>query len=227
VTQLSTVLTSSTNRPGTSSDGASNRRWSKHSGESERTTDVFAFYVVDEINNKFQILIGSGSTSNTTVATVREHVERRHVRNECWLLTRHTDAPASVAELGLLNARASEKWAIEVAGELRGWHRKSSIPQWLEDAHSKGPARAKRGDLINSFQAINALLKSQRWTELDDALAAADVSKLSPEFLVGLARSTSAVSRHLKNWRRYVENARAELGDARGLPADEILEGLD
>lgn len=185
--------------------------------------------MADETNNKFQVLIGSGSTSNGIVATVREQVERRNIRNECWLLTRNTDVPAPFVELGHINSRPFDGWIVDGfrPGQAKGWHRKSLIPRWLQDAHGRGPARAKRGELISSFRAINDLLKLQRWAELDEALAAADVSKLSPEFLVGLARSTSAVSRHLKNWRRYVENARHELGEVRGLPADEILEGLD
>lgn len=107
----------------------------------------------------------------------------------------------------------------------RTWSRKAKLPGWLFEAQLRGPARARRGELMDALRAINDLLIRRDEGAVDSALQMADVSQLSPELLVGLARVTAAVAVKLSSWKDFVIRVRDELNN-RELPSDEMLKGL-
>lgn len=177
-------------------------------------------------------MLGGDSTSNTAVATLCDQRSTHSHSAEGvsnWLLGRGRST--SLAELisGLTPADLPDVGPA-VKDDLAGfgprtWQQKPRVPQWLVEAHLRGPARAKRGELARDFREINSLLVDRKWRAINELLAGADVKQLSPEFLVGLARSVSSVSQRLSNWRSYVGRVNLEF-QARSLPADEILKGL-
>lgn len=199
--------------------------WTKPENE---TVIILWHYTGGQLN----VVLGVDSTSNTAVATLcdqRSTYSHSARGVSHWLLGRGRSS--SLAELisGVTPTDLSDV-GHAVKDDLAGfgprtWQQKPRVPQWLVQAHLRGAARAKRGELARDFREINSLLVSRNWQAIDELLVGADVTQLSPELLVGMARAVSSVSGHLSNWRSYVSRVKLEF-QARSLPADEILKGL-
>ena len=97
-------------------------------------------------------------------------------------------------------------------------------PRWIVRMYAEGVHRASSQSVVAMFDALESEFGADL-KALDADLAAADMTKLAPEFLVGVPRGLFPLRGHLANWRPWVENAKRELA-RRGLDVAELLQGL-
>lgn len=97
---------------------------------------------------------------------------------------------------------------------------------WLPSAISGDDIEKSDTHAIKGVIAgLNALLKERQFQLINHILNLIPVSKISPEIMVTLLRTTAAVNRLIPAWHPLLMRIRTEL-EARRLPSKKILIGL-
>jgi hypothetical protein len=97
--------------------------------------------------------------------------------------------------------------------------------QVAEKIYADGKDRAKSDGLISLLDDLFNLVGAGLYSDLDFLMVSLDVSRVAPEYLVGILRATSKESRRIPHWSEFLSRVTTELY-ARKLDAAKILIGL-
>jgi hypothetical protein len=101
---------------------------------------------------------------------------------------------------------------------------RATTSQWVQDLYNWSLGPVSDEQIVGLFDALeNAIYSDLRG--VDPALAAMDLGRLAPEFIVGIPRALFPLREQLSEWNRFVTNARIELS-RRDLDVRELLQGL-
>src|SRR5262249_40232740 len=95
----------------------------------------------------------------------------------------------------------------------------------LSIMYGEDRARASANALFEITDGLFHILSVGRFSEIDLLLGSADVTRLAPEFLVGLLRVTGHDATSIPSWTGFLHKTQIEL-KARDLNPDTLLAGL-
>jgi len=119
-----------------------------------------------------------------------------------------------------------ERWRPEEAIAWRQPTEKNLIDEALSKMYAEGRISASSDGLFQLVGCVFDLLEHNRVADLDSIFSRAEISRLAPEYIIALLRSTFVERDSIPAWAEFAHRAEADLVARGRADTDELLQGL-